>query len=54
MYDLRYVRDIHEIYDNIHEIFPRYTLDIQMIRCEKNNIFKIGDFVSASFTLPDT
>ena len=27
---------------------------IGMIKCEKNDIFKIGDFVHESFTLTDT
>ena len=39
---------------NSYFIYSYVNKDIGMIRCEKNNIFKIGDFVSASFTLTDT
>ena len=39
---------------NSYFIYSYVNKDIGMIRCEKNNIFKIDDFVSASFTLTDT
>ena len=39
---------------NSYFIYSYVNKDIGMFRCEKNNIFKIGDFVSASFTLTDT
>ena len=39
---------------NSYFIYSYVNKDIGMIRCEKNNIFKIGDFVSAAFTLTDT
>ena len=39
---------------NPYFIYSYVNKDIGMVRCEKNNIFKIGDFVSASFTLTDT
>ena len=39
---------------NSYFIYSYANKDNGMIRCEKNNNFKIGDFVSASFTLTDT
>ena len=39
---------------NQYFIYSHINKDIGMIRCEKNSIFKIDDFVPASFPLTNT